>query len=67
VYVDRGAVRLYLAGKASGWHVGVSLLRQQSVVHAEVCRCVFRNSKFKLIIDVTQKLIIDVTQKLRAG
>ena len=31
VYVDRDAVRLYRAGKASGWHAGVCWLRQQYV------------------------------------
>jgi hypothetical protein len=35
VYVDSDAVRLYLAGKACGWHAGV-LLAAPTVVHAEV-------------------------------
>jgi hypothetical protein len=37
VYVDSDAVRLYRAGKASGWHAGV-LLAAPTVVHAEVCK-----------------------------
>jgi hypothetical protein len=49
VYSD--AVRLYRAGKASGWHAGVLLAAP--TIHAEVCSHVGLNSKFNLIIDVT--------------